>query len=288
MSSFICPHCQTPLQKNNNQLRCENGHCFDIGKAGDVNLLLPNQKRSKSPGDSKEMINARRDFLNSGVYQRIADELAQSVAEFTKATHRTHVVADAGCGEGYYLRQVYQYQLADETIQPSHFIGWDISKFAVQSASKQARAINMPSHWSCASNAAIPLASESVDTLICGFGFAVADEFARVLRSGNEENAAGHLITLDAGENHLIELRRVIYDEIKPYSEKPGIVHTQLTKISQSNFTYEITLDKQQIAQLMCMTPHLYRTKASGKQRLAELDSITLTIDVIKRIYKKD
>jgi len=41
---------------------CENRHCFDIAKSGYVNLILSNKSLH---GDDKEMITARRTFLNS-------------------------------------------------------------------------------------------------------------------------------------------------------------------------------------------------------------------------------
>ena len=44
------------------RFNCIQGHSFDIAREGYVNLLLPNQKHSKSPGDSKDMMESRRSF----------------------------------------------------------------------------------------------------------------------------------------------------------------------------------------------------------------------------------
>ena len=54
-------------------LVCENGHRFDVARQGYVNLLSPKDKRSKDPGDSKEMVYARAAFLNADFYQPVAD-----------------------------------------------------------------------------------------------------------------------------------------------------------------------------------------------------------------------
>ncbi len=46
-----------------------------------MNLLPVQNKRSLDPGDSKEMVAARRRFLEAGHYQPIADAVAQAVLQ---------------------------------------------------------------------------------------------------------------------------------------------------------------------------------------------------------------
>ena len=52
--------------------RCASGHHFDVASQGYTNLLPVQKKRSHDPGDRKEMVAARRRFLNAGHYQPIA------------------------------------------------------------------------------------------------------------------------------------------------------------------------------------------------------------------------
>lgn len=61
---LLCPVCKEKLVKDisNKMYRCSNKHTYDIAKEGYVNLLISNQKRSKNPGDSKEMVLSRIDF----------------------------------------------------------------------------------------------------------------------------------------------------------------------------------------------------------------------------------
>ncbi|PID66369.1 MAG: rRNA (guanine-N1)-methyltransferase [Gammaproteobacteria bacterium] len=273
---LLCPHCQTALVLAEKNYYCSNNHCFDIGKAGDVNLLLPQQKRSKHPGDSKAMVAARRDFLNSGVYQPIAEMLAKQIIVLSQGGPA--VIADAGCGEGYYLRQIQRlcYPSLDYFYRSGGaFIGWDISKYAVQSAAKQA---DFAAKWVTASNAGIPLADNSVDVLLSNFAFEVADEFARVVKAG------GYIITLDAGQAHLIELRQLIYPTIKAYQAKPTL--TRLTLIKKNDLHYQLTLSAQQLAQLMLMTPHFYRTTKQAKERLGKLTELRVTVSVNLHLYQ--
>lgn len=222
------------------------------------------------------MVVARRDFLASGIYQPIAERLAKYVTMVSQGEAIT--LADAGCGEGYYLRQIKQlcYPTAKTTLDTA-FIGWDISKFATQSAAKQSDF----GTWLTASNAAIPLSANAIDALLNVFGFEVADEFARVLKRG------GFLITADAGEKHLIDIRELIYPDIKPYRPKNLLDNKHFSLCKQESLRYETTINAQQLAQLLLMTPHFFRATAERKANLQAHAQLTVTIDVIFRIYQR-
>jgi 23S rRNA (guanine745-N1)-methyltransferase len=68
--------------------------------------------------------------------------------------------------------------------------------------------------WIVGSNAGLPVLPATLDRVLCMFGFPVYPEFARVLRRG------GELLQVDAGPDHLRELREVIYPTLKP--ERPA------------------------------------------------------------------
>src|SRR5690554_476032 len=98
--AFACPLDGSALQLKGRSWQCEAGHSFDIARQGYVHLLPVQNKRSKDPGDNKEMVAARQRFLNAGFYQPIADALSSAV--FHKNDHKTRLTClDAGCGEGY-------------------------------------------------------------------------------------------------------------------------------------------------------------------------------------------
>ena len=69
---LTCPICGENLQKESESkvYKCEQNHSYDIAKQGYVNLLISNMKRSKNPGDSKDMVLARVDFLRRGFYKK--------------------------------------------------------------------------------------------------------------------------------------------------------------------------------------------------------------------------
>ena len=63
--SFSCPLCHQPLTREKNSYICPQRHQFDMAKEGYVNLLPVQHKRSRDPGDSAEMMQARRAFLDA-------------------------------------------------------------------------------------------------------------------------------------------------------------------------------------------------------------------------------
>ena len=265
--ALACPLDGAPLSRSGASLRCASGHSFDIASQGYTHLLPVQQKRSRDPGDSKEMVAARRRFLNAGGYQPIAVAVSRA-ALADLPPQATLSCLDAGCGEGYYLRQLAAAAHAGQTLA---LLGLDISKWAVLSAAKQDKRPN----WVVGTNARLPVLSATLDCVLCMFGFPVYAEFARVLKP------QGQLLQVDAGPDHLRELREIIYPALKP--ERSAEAPTPPGFIAQGSETvrYPLTLDSAgQIADLLTMTPHLYRASAEGRARAAALTELSLTVDV--------
>lgn len=271
---LACPLDGSSLQKNGNSWQCNAGHSFDISRQGYVHLLPVQNKRSKNPGDNKEMIAARHRFLDNGFYQPIAEALSKAV--FPEGfSEQALSCLDAGCGEGYYMRH-----LADHAPENIKLImaGLDISKWAVLSAAKQ----DKKPAWLVASNANLPILAGTLDRVLCLFGFPVYPEFSRVLKPG------GEVVQVDAGPSHLKELREIIYPELKEAKQGRGTTPAGFTSVETSVSRYSLTLpDKNAINDVLAMTPHLYRANSEGLARAAELDSLNVTVEaIIKRIKK--
>lgn len=273
---LICPLDQSPLTLEGRTLKCEQGHHFDLAKQGYCHLLPVQSKRSKDPGDSKEMVIARSEFLDTGLYQPIADFMLERIVPLL-SPEQQNALADAGCGEGYYLSQLHK-RCEDEGIE-AHCIGFDISKWAVQRATRRSKAIS----WLVASNRQPPIEANYLDLVLCMFGFVQYEAFHQCLKSG------GHLVLLDAGPNHLIELRELIYDEIKParvFDEKSA-VEAGYELVAEQAFTQTgVALNQEQLQQLMLMTPHFFRTSAEAKEKLRKLERLELTLGVVCRTFK--
>jgi 23S rRNA (guanine745-N1)-methyltransferase len=257
-----CPIDGSALTRHDKSWRCETGHSYDVAREGYVHLLPVQNKRSKDPGDSKEMVAARRRFLSAGHYAPIAQALAEALASHAKGQPSC---LDAGCGEGYYLRAL------QGTSLPLSIVGLDISKWAVQAAAK----LDKTSTWVVGSNANLPVVSATLDCVLCLFGFPMYAEFARVLKPG------GLLVQIDTGEQHLRELREIIYPSLKPPREGELPLPEGFILVEERTLDFTLELESREaIADLLVMTPHLYRASQAGRESAAALERLTLSIDV--------
>ncbi len=272
---LTCPLDGTPLHCTGSAWTCASGHSFDIASQGYTNLLPVQHKRSRDPGDSKEMVAARRRFLAAGFYRPIAAAVGRAALAGLPAD-ATISCLDAGCGEGYYLRQLAAAAGDEHTLA---LLGLDISKWAVLAAAKQDK---RPS-WVVGSNAKLPVLPGTLDRLLCMFGFPVYPEFARVLKPG------GLLLQVDAGPDHLRELREIIYLSLKP--ERPAETQTPagFRRLPTQTLGFPIELTHAgQIADLLAMTPHLHRASAEGRAKAAALTALSLSVEVRLTCFERD
>ena len=93
---LICPICNEKLNPEGRQYRCVRNHSFDIARQGYVNLLAVQQKHSLNPGDTREQVLSRREFLEAGFYSPIAQALIRTARELDISGQ----ILDVGCGEG--------------------------------------------------------------------------------------------------------------------------------------------------------------------------------------------
>ena len=168
MSLFRCPICAQPLEKQPGRYLCPNGHSYDCAAAGYVHLLPVRQKHSKLPGDDKEMVRARKDFLSAGYYRPLCLAL-EALAD--QHTGMEPVVVDSGCGEGYYTAGIFN-RLTAAGKKPT-IAGIDLSKFALRWAAKRQKEIE------CAVDSAdhLPVADRQADLFLNCFSPLALEEF---------------------------------------------------------------------------------------------------------------
>ncbi len=261
-----CPLCGQVLEPQERQLRCPSSHSFDIARQGYVNLLTVQQKHSLNPGDTRDQVLARREFLEAGFYAPIADALAAAARELGI----TGQILDVGCGEGYYSAQ-----LADALGAP--LTGLDISKEAVRWA-----AAKYKNHqWLCATAAHIPVEDGSVSLLTSLFALTLPEEFHRVLKAG------GWYFQVLAAEDHLLGLKNIIYDRLvfKEKDTVPSLPGFALEKSIPIRFSF--TVEGKQVKNLFSMTPHVFRIGKAGAQRLRECQQLTDTASCVLNVYRR-
>ena len=166
-------------------LRCGSRHSFDRAREGYVNLLLATRRRSRNPGDAPQLVRARRAFLDAGYFAPLR--------AFLSARISGGVLLDACCGEGYYTSAFAE--KADEAY------AFDIAKDAVRRAAVRDR----KTQYFVAGLHAIPVQTNSIDTLTHLFAPFEEAEFVRVLKPG------GRLLHVLPGSLHLMGLKRVLY-----------------------------------------------------------------------------
>jgi 23S rRNA (guanine745-N1)-methyltransferase len=175
------------------RLLCPRGHSFDIARSGYINLLQPQERRSKQPGDTAAAAAARRRLHDRGV----TEPLLHAIAEMMAASP-TDIVLDAGCGDGFYLGSLARLAGFD-----AH--GVDISTPAVDAAARR-----YPGCEWIVSNADrfLPYADSSFSIVLSITARMNSGEFRRVLRAG------GRLIVALPAPDDLVELRGAGRDRV--------------------------------------------------------------------------
>ncbi len=270
---FLCPVCNSKLNIDGKAYTCENNHSFDIAKQGYVNLLPSNKKHSDNPGDSKDMVLARREFLESGNYDCFSNALCEIIGELFDARQKISIL-DCGCGEGFYDGKITA-ELERLKIDYSLF-GVDISKEAVRLAAGKYKNAS----FIVGSCFDLPVESESTDLLIDVFAPMVEKEFGRVLKTG------GYLIYAVPGKNHLMGLKRLLYENVYSNEEK----HTEYDDfefIERVSVKDEITLDGEMGVKLFKMTPYYFKTELGAEEKIRSVKEFTTEIHFDFLIYKK-
>ena len=276
-SILKCPVCDLPLFKEAKIYRCENKHTYDIAKQGFVNLLLANQKASKEPGDSKEMMQARTEFLAKGYYSKLTDAINEYVIEKLDNNAEHYKILDAGCGEGYYLNRLHDRLKEIGISEQVSCYGFDISKEGVKHAASSNKSIT----WAVGSTFHMPILSDSTHCLLQIFAPACEAEFQRVLKEDSI------LIAVIPGKDHLYGLKEQLYDE-PYYNDEEVVEYSSLKIIEQFRIKYDIHLNNEKdIQNLLKMTPYYWKT---NKDRIEEINKVTALdtcVDFIIVVYKK-
>jgi len=234
--------CHLPLAFEERRVVCPRGHAFDIARSGYINLLQPQERRSRKPGDSMEAVAARRHFLDRGHAAPILESIRAMVAPQGEGK-----ILDAGCGEGYFLGSL------------GGGCGIDISIPAIDLAARR----YPQCQWIVANaDRFIPYADASFDLVMSITGRMNASEFRRVLPRG------GFLLVAVAAPDDLIELRGRGRDRV----ERTIATFQEFDLIKRDRVTTVAELDAQDAADILRAT---YRRRRASPQR------VTLSLDLL-------
>lgn len=266
LAALRCPKCGTAMTFDGHSLFCSGPrrHCYDAAASGYVNLA----PEHRAGGDSREAVRARTAFLGRGYYAPVAAGIEAIAREYAVPG----LFCDAGCGEGYYTGRL-------AAIAPT--CGFDLSRAAVEAGAKRAKREGQNAFYAVAGLYNLPLMDGSVDFLLNHFAPCAEAEFSRVLRPG------GILVVGAAGEDHLLGLKRAIYDT-PVRNEARADLPVGLELLERRTVREMIHIDGQaDIAALFAMTPYYYRTSEADRAKLAALEMLDTEIEVVLSVYRR-
>ena len=250
---LLCPvrGCQLALVRKERRVCCAQGHSFDIARSGYINLLQPQERRSKHPGDTGNAIAGRRRLHDLGVTQPLLQGVAGVLAALPSDT-----VLDAGCGDGFYLGT-----LATQTGFDAH--GVDISVPALDAAARRYPGCE----WIVANaDRFLPYSNRSFSIVLSITARMNAGEFRRVL-----QNDGRLLVGLPAPDD-FIELRGKGRDRV------PRTLETfarEFTLVDQRRVT---TVADLHAAAVQDALHSIYRPLRS---KMAEAARVTFSLDLL-------
>lgn len=268
---LICPICGELLTLEEKKAFCPKGHSFDRAKEGYLNLLMASGRGGH--GDDKAMLLARRDFLERGFYRHLLSALQEEIfARFPQ----NGVLADAGCGEGYYTAAIAEHLLKGN--KELRLFAFDIAKDAARLAAKKIGRRGEVFVGSCYH---VPLLSGSCDAILSVFSPFAGEEFYRILKPD------GFLICAVPMPEHLYSLKRAVYE--KPLlNEKRAEIGEGFSLVDQRRVKKEVFLpDPASIRALFGMTPYAHKTSREDMAKLENLTELSVETDFQLLIYKK-
>lgn len=262
---LLCPvaGCRRALTRTRDGLACARAHSFDVARSGYVNLLLPQDRRSRNPGDAPATVTARLRIEARGYEAPLTDAITSFLT-----VGPGEAVLDVGCGDGHHLAAIVA-RFGGE----GH--GLDISVPAIDAAAR----LRPELHWVVANaDRFLPYADASFQLVASITAQRNPKEFRRVLAD------EGTLLLVVPAPDDLIEVRELVLGE--------GVSRDRVDKAIEA-FAPLFVLDRhERIRHVVHLDPAAVRDvmvgtyragRASRQARLAtvtELD-VTLSRDVL-------
>ncbi|HXJ91859.1 MAG TPA: methyltransferase domain-containing protein [Terriglobia bacterium] len=227
---LICPvrDCPLALVREPRRLLCARGHSFDVARSGYINLLQPQDRRSRHPGDAAAAVAGRRRLHDRGV----TEPLLRAIAEIL-APSPSDIVLDAGCGDGFYVGT-----LAGETGFDAH--GVDISIPAVDAAARRYPGCE----WIVANaDRFVPYSDRSFSLVLSITARMNAGEFRRVLRDD------GRLLVAIPAPDDLLGLRGAGRDRV---ARTVDTFAQAFTLVDRRRVTTAADLDAASVRDVLC------------------------------------
>ena len=252
--------CGLLLERDGLTWRCARRHSYDVARAGYINLLQPQDRKSLDAGDRRDSIEARARLLAQGVGASIVGGFVDVAA---RAVRGAALVVDLGSGSGELLAS-----LAARTALTG--VGVDLSTAAAEHAARRFRDLT----WVVANaDRRVPLLDRSVDLVLSMHGRRNAEECARVLTG-----EGGLLVGVPAADD-LVELRELVQGQ-RIARDRTGAVVSEHERffrvVEQFQLREQRQLDRDQLRDLLRATYRGARKARIG--RLESIDALVVTL----------
>lgn len=259
--------CGQPLAQTDRTLVCTAGHAFDIARAGYVNLLQPQDRRSPHAGDAREAVVARSELLSLGIgrhiVQQVATEVASRLRPANDARARRASVLDLGAGTGELLADV-------SARAPVEGVGIDLSVAAITHAARTHPDLT----WVVANaDRRLPIRDHCITLIMSMHGRRSPAECTRVL------DAHGTLVVIVPGMSDLHELRAAIGGRDVEQDRVPGVLaehDADFRLVERATLEEHHRLERANLLKLLRGT---YRgVRHSAASSVEQLDTLDVTL----------
>ncbi len=252
--------CAESLIRQGTRWACAKGHSFDQHRAGFLNLLQPQDRRSRHPGDSLEAARARRRLADLGPAAAVPGAFAPVISPRSR---EGAALLDVGCGEGAFLRHLVGVQGLDRH-------GVDISAPSIELAAKAS-----PDVQFTVANADrfLPYEDGSFTFVTSIDARNNPGEFHRVVRPG------GLVLVAVPATDDLIELRERIQGGKLEKSRAPRVEEEagkSLTLIEQTTVRESRTFEPLALRDLLTATYRGFRQ--SEREAVLSLTTMSVTL----------
>jgi len=253
--------CWLPLERNGRTLVCSRGHSYDVARSGYVNLLQPQDRRSRSAGDSKAAVDARARLLAAGVGGVVLDTFVKKAAALDLGEQG--VVIDLGSGAGDALGGL-------ASMRSITGVGIDLSTAAAEYSARRYPALT----WVVANaDRRLPLLDQSANLILSLHARRNPAECVRILRP------SGFLLIAVPAHDDLVELRAVVQGQglERERADRLLAEHEPLfTLVDRSSVREQHRLEREALLDLLRGTYRGERTSAAT--RVGDLGSLEVTL----------
>lgn len=257
--------CHAPLARDGRRLLCSRGHSYDIARAGYINLLQPQDRRSAAAGDSREAVAARGRLLDAGIGTAAITAIVEQVAALPAGP--VPQVADLGSGTGHLLAAI-------AAIRDVRAVGIDLSAAAAEYAARRSPALT----WVVANaDRRLPLPDASCAAVLSLHGRRSPAECARVLLPD------GLLIVAVPAPGDLAELRETLHGEATARDRVEALIaeHAGFDVVGRRRLSDQHQLDPSQLRDLLASTYRGARRRHLPAVEALQPMTVTFASDIV-------